>query len=92
MKSLLLVSFNPLDPERLKEYGAAAAPTLAEFGAEVILKGPATNLAGSSNYAMRTVIGFESREKADAWYASAAYQAIIPLREKAMDAEFTLIG
>lgn len=92
MKSLLLVSFNPLDSEHLQEYASAAAPTLAEFGAEVVLKGPATSLAGNSSYSMRTVIAFESREKAEAWYGSDSYQATIPLREKAMDAEFSLIG
>ncbi|WP_196159022.1 DUF1330 domain-containing protein [Reinekea sp. G2M2-21] len=92
MSALLIVSFNLKNPEKMQQYATAVAPLLAEHKAELVVKGEALLLSGSSQYGMRTVISFESRDSALAWYKSDAYQRLIPIRDQAIDAQFTLIG
>jgi len=92
MSALLIVSFNLKDAEQMQEYAAAVAPLLADCNAELVVKGEATLLTGESQYGMRTVISFQSKESVLAWYESEAYQEIIPIRDRAMDAQFSLVG
>jgi uncharacterized protein (DUF1330 family) len=40
---------------------------------------------------MKAVIEFPDKESAINWYNSAAYQAIIPLREQGMHSQFHLV-
>ena len=70
------------DPAALQEYGAKVRQTLAPFDPQfVIAGGKATTLDGAPPKGI-VVIRFESVQKAKAWYDSAEYQAILPLRQK----------
>src|SRR5688572_8747143 len=56
--------------------------TLAPFGGKFIIHGgDKTVLEGHWNGDL-IVIAFPDRESVDGWYASSAYQAILPLRTK----------
>lgn len=92
MQSLVIVTFNILDEDKLKEYSAAAAPTVAHFNGEFIAKGKPSQLHGDNNYAISAVIKFPDKHSAENWYNSSEYQEIIPLRNKAMDCQFQLIA
>lgn len=71
----------------MQEYGARAAESFAPFGGEMVMRGKAGGLltAGEINHQMTGIAKFPSMADLKSWYASEAYQAIIPLREEAAD-------
>jgi uncharacterized protein (DUF1330 family) len=73
-------------PEKWAEYTRQVPGTLAPFGAELVFRGKKVAvLAGENPHADVVVIRFPDVEAIDRWFASAAYQALIPLREEAAD-------
>jgi uncharacterized protein (DUF1330 family) len=75
-----------VDAVRWPAYRDAVPATLAPFGGVLVTRGhDAKALAGVSTETDMVVIRFPSTEAIDAWYASAAYQALIPLRDAAAD-------
>jgi len=92
MSALIIVDLTPTDTEQLSQYSAQAAATLVPFGGEFIAKGPIEALHGESSYITKVVIQFPDRDNAANWYASEAYQAIIPTRDRGMNSQFHLVG
>jgi len=79
------------DADIWAEYRDRVPATLAPWGAELMLRGRlAAVLAGEHAHTDTVVIRFPDREAVNAWYASAAYQSLIPLRERA--AEMVLLA
>lgn len=73
------------------EYRRRVPATLAPWGAELVFRGQRVALlAGEHAHDATVVICFPDPQAAAAWYASPAYQALIPLRESAAD--LVLIG
>ena len=73
-------------PEQWDEYRARVPATLAPWGAELVFRGqqrPA--LAGELPHPDIVVIRFPSLDAVNGWFASAAYQALIPLRQQAAE-------
>jgi uncharacterized protein (DUF1330 family) len=67
-------------------YRAQVPATLAPWGAEILFRGRLDKvLGGSHDHRDTVVIRFPDTEAIDAWFASPAYQALIPLRERAAD-------
>ena len=92
MSALIIVALTPTDQDALGAYSALAAQTLIPFAGEFIAKGPIEALHGDASYSVKVVIQFPDRERAQSWYQSAAYQAIIPTRDQGMDSQFHLVG
>ena len=92
MNALMIVDLTPLDKEIFSTYSTLAAETLVPFDGEFIAKGPIHLLHGDAAFSTKVVIQFPTREQAESWYNSSAYQAIIPTRDKGMDSQFHLIG
>lgn len=68
------------------DYRAQVPATLAPWGAEILFRGTLnTVLGGSHGHRDTVVIRFPDADAIDGWFASAAYQALIPLRERAAD-------
>ena len=79
------------DPEKLKEYGAIAGPSIKAAGGEMVSAGLVADvLAGSHSYQRAIIIRFADAQAARDWYGSDAYQSAIPIREQAMDAVFLI--
>jgi len=91
MKSLVIVDLTPINKDKLAQYSAKAAETLIPFNGQFIAKGALEVLSGNASHSMKAVIEFPDRESAQNWYNSAAYQAIIPLREEGMNSQFHLV-
>lgn len=91
MSSYIIVESNVLDVEKLKQYGQLAAPTVAKYGGEFVVKGKAISMHGDNQYTNRAVIKFTDKATAEAWYASDAYQALVELRNQAMHSQFHLV-
>lgn len=74
------------DAGKWDAYRAGVPATLAPWGAELVFRGGnAAVLAGEHAHADVVVIRFPDREAVDGWHSSAAYQALIPLRQQAAD-------
>lgn len=77
--------------EKWAEYRSRVPATLAPWGAELTFRGKkVASLAGDMPYSDIVVIRFPSVDAVNGWFSSAAYQALIPLREQA--AEMVLLS
>lgn len=71
-------------PDRWAEYTSRVPATLAPWRAEIVFRGKqAAVFAGSQPHAAIVVIRFPDLASAHGWFASPAYQALVPLREQA---------
>ena len=78
------------DMAAFQEYSAGTPATFALFGGEILTRGGKSHdLTGSGGADMVIVVRFKDMETLDAWYASDEYQALLPLREKALDLTIT---
>ncbi|MDO6467560.1 DUF1330 domain-containing protein [Neptunomonas phycophila] len=91
MSAYIIVESNVIDAEKLAQYSQQAAKTVTASHGEFIAKGKATLLTGESQTANGAIIRFENKEAAQAWYLSESYQALIPLRDQAMNCTFKLV-
>lgn len=72
--------------EKWDEYRRNVPETLAPFSAELVFRGKQNRcFSGVSTYEDIVVIRFPGLDEVNAWYSSAGYQALIPLREQAAD-------
>jgi len=74
------------DAEKWAEYRSQVPATLKPWGAELVLRGQRVAvLAGEHSHADIVVIRFPDRQAINDWHSSAAYQALITLRQEAAD-------
>lgn len=79
------------DPAQWAEYRDRVPGTLAPFGGELLFRGRlAATFSGSHAHADTVAIRFADLATAHAWHASPAYQALIPLRQRAADVTLLL--
>jgi len=68
------------------EYRCQVLATLTPFGGELVFRGNQVRaLSGECPHADIVVIRFPSLVDADGWHNSAAYQALLPIRQEAAD-------
>jgi uncharacterized protein (DUF1330 family) len=81
------------DPAMMAEYGRAAAPSLAEFDAKVLVADRSAEVLEGAWHGNQTVIvEFDSVEKARAWYESDSYRAAASLRQAAADCNVVVVA
>ena len=74
------------DPVKWAEYCSKVPATVAPWGATLVFRGQqAQVLAGDHAFTDTVVIRFPSRAAIDSWHNSAAYQAIVSIRQQAAD-------
>jgi uncharacterized protein (DUF1330 family) len=74
------------DAGRWDEYRNSVPATLAPWGAELVMRGKrAAVLAGEHEHPNVVIIRFPDQQALKGWFSSAAYQALIPLRQQAAD-------
>jgi uncharacterized protein (DUF1330 family) len=74
------------DADLWAEYRSRVPQTLVPWGGELVFRGTQTAvLAGDSPHPDIVVIRFPSIAAVSGWFSSPAYQALIPLRERAAD-------
>ena len=77
--------------EKWDEYRTRVPATLEPWGAELVFRGKKiATLAGEHAHSDIVVIRFPDKEAVNGWHSSAAYQALIPVREQA--AEMVLLS
>ena len=92
MTAYVIIGFTPKDPEKLQQYAASVPSTLARHAGEIVVKGPVESLHGDAGHPMQVIIAFPSKDDATCWYHSREYQALMPVRDAGMEAQFQLIG
>lgn len=76
------------DPEQWATYRSQVPATLAPWNAELVCRGQLhAVLGGSHRHHDTVVIRFPDVLAAEAWFNSAAYQALIPLRQAAAEVD-----
>ena len=80
MSAYLVFNYTITNPEGYKPYPAAAFPSIATSGAEVLVADYESEAREGSPGKVTVVLRFESKEAATAWYESDAYQAVRHLR------------
>ena len=77
-------------PEKWAQYRSQVLATLLPFGGELVFRGEQVqSFSGVNPHPDIVVIRFSSLADAQGWHASAAYQALIPLRQEAADVVLT---
>ena len=92
MSAYVVVEATVRDPEARGRYGSQAAAVLKQFDGEVIMFGPWQLLDGEPGRDMGMIIRFADKDTALAWYNSPAYQALLDIREAAIDCRFRIVG
>jgi uncharacterized protein (DUF1330 family) len=90
-KGYWIARFDVGDREQYREYVAANAVALAEYGARFLVRGGACQATEGESRGRNVVVEFPSYASAIACYQSAAYQAAIALRRQAASGEFLVI-
>ena len=89
MNAFVIAKVVVKDKEKMQQYAAAAAPTIAQHGGEILMRGAfGAALVGQSEPHAAAVIRFPDLDAATDWIASDAYQKIVPLRKEAGDMTF----
>lgn len=74
------------NPELWAEYCSKVPATVIPWGGELVFRGKqVAALAGESPPPDIVVIRFPDLAALDSWFSSAAYQALIPLRQQAAE-------
>jgi uncharacterized protein (DUF1330 family) len=74
------------DPEKWADYRSQVPATLEPWSAELVLRGKRVAvLTGEHAHTDVVVARFPDTKAINGWHASAAYQALIPLRQEAAD-------
>jgi uncharacterized protein (DUF1330 family) len=78
-----IADFELTDPEGIRPYSAGVAATFEPFGGRFIVRGgEIAALEGETPKGRLVIIAFDSVEKAQAWYNSAEYQKLRPIRQR----------
>lgn len=88
MPAYLIGHITVLDPAKWARYRAGVPATLAPHGGELVLRGRnARVLHGSHGRSDVVVLRFPDTAAVGRWHDSAAYRALVPLREEAAEVD-----
>jgi len=86
MAAYLIGHITIKDSALWQRYTEGVRQSLLPFAAEIVFRGKrASVLAGEHPHHQTVVIEFPDQPTLLSWYRSAAYQALIPLRDKAAE-------
>ncbi|WP_137126785.1 DUF1330 domain-containing protein [Roseomonas sp. HF4] len=92
MKAYVIALETIHDQTMFDAYRQQVMPTLATFGGTFVVRGGhLTVLEGDWPHQRTVIIEFPSREAAEGWYASPAYQAVIGLRQGSSSGSLVIV-
>lgn len=87
MSAFFVAQVTIKNAELFQQYAEQAGKTFEEFGGEVVSRGKAMAILTDENQILDhqalALVRFPDSNKLNAWYQSAAYQKLIPLRNEA---------
>ncbi|HEY5662412.1 MAG TPA: DUF1330 domain-containing protein [Ilumatobacter sp.] len=92
MTALCIVYERVHDEDEFARYRRSVMPTLEPFGARFLVRGGAFTVPeGDMPFTQIAVLEFPSREAAESWYDSDAYQAVLPIRLGAATCQLVIV-
>ncbi len=92
MAAYVIVQERIDDPAMFDEYRSHVLPTFEPFDGRFLVRGGEYSvLEGEWALDRTVVVEFPSRQQAEAWYHSEAYQKILPLRTNASQCNLIII-
>ena len=92
MPAYVIVGVDVADAEAYGEYARQVPGTLEPFDGRFVVRGGAHEvLEGAWTLPRVVILQFPSVERAKAWHASDAYQAILPIRQRNARTEFMVV-
>ncbi len=92
MSAYIVVEATVRDKEALGSYGPPAIASIKQFGGEVLAFGPWELIFGDDAYHNGMIVRFSDKDTALAWYNSPAYQALLDIRNAALECRLRLVG
>ena len=93
MPAYVIVGLGVTEPEAYEAYRREVPATLEPYGGQFVVRGGAFEVLEGDWPASRTVVlTFPSAEQVRAWYASAGYQAILPIRQRHARTQFMVVA
>lgn len=81
-----------IDQETIDSYVPKAVESMTPYGAEIVVVDSSSKvIEGSSDLPRTVIVKFESRERAEAWYNCAEYQAVLSERLNASEGFAVLV-
>jgi uncharacterized protein (DUF1330 family) len=81
-----------LDQNAFDQYAEKVRPILQRYdGRWVAIEAQHVTQAGTWPYVRTVIVEFPSIERAQQWYDSSEYREIIPLRQRAIDANVVMV-
>ncbi|MCR9127701.1 MAG: DUF1330 domain-containing protein [Rhodobacteraceae bacterium] len=91
MAAIVTATITLKDPEKMQEYAALAAPTVAAHGGTFLYRARMVKpLRGEAGHHMVAGLRFPDVAAAEAWWNSPEYNALHDLRDTAADVVFVL--
>jgi len=88
----VIVQENIHDPSAFEEYRKLVMATLEPYGGRFLVRGGhLTVLERQWPFERTVVLEFSSRQAAEHWYASSAYQSAMTLRTRASTCNFVIV-
>jgi len=92
MSAYIVVEATVRDKEALGRYGPQAISSIKQSGGEVLAFGPWELMFGEGAYQNGMIVRFADKNAALAWYNSPTYQALLEIRNLALDCRIRLVG
>jgi uncharacterized protein (DUF1330 family) len=93
MSAYVIVGVDVTEPEAYAEYSRDVPATLEPYQGRFVVRGGAFEvIEGDWTAARIVVLTFPSVEQAKAWHESAAYQAILPIRQRNARTHFMVVA
>ena len=87
MSAIMISQIKVTDPQAFQSYMAKTQEVAASYNAKLLFRGKMTNIlnGNSGAHEMVVIVTFPDMKTLNSWYASAEYQALIPLRDEGSD-------
>ena len=92
MSAYVIIEASVRDEAARERYSSQVGPILRKFDGEVLAVGPWLSLFGEPTFENGMVVRFPDKAMVFAWYHSPDYQALLELRDAALDCRFRVVG
>lgn len=91
MPAYMIARIEVTDPEDYASYASQTVALAERYGGRFLVKGGAMTQLEGTGPDRHVVVEFPDRATAEAWYASAEYQAILPIALRASRRDLVIV-